>query len=243
METQCRAKDPSTCRVHGSHDRALPISKITDNSHLKEIADNASATGDVELFIQAKAQMDKNNREAAPSSLAPSANEVSDRAGEAAAEGRWKAGEDSDPYHVSWESLAPERKTELAQQEQKLLAEALHHMPRGVITDEVVEEMAIYRQNTWSTTHWNRLWPDDKAKLIQQSRASLEAAAPHIGISLGVKASIRNLFRNVGETFHAGIDEISEHHEQEIPAEIGGSTVAWADMNPFKSPFKNGRLR
>lgn len=41
------------------------------------------------------------------------------------------------------------------------------------------------------------------------------------------------------ETVSTGADIIADRHTREIPAEIGGSTVAWSDMNPFKK----GKLR
>lgn len=40
-----------------------------------------------------------------------------------------------------------------------------------------------------------------------------------------------------------GVNIVSDRQKDEIPEDIGGSTVAWSDLNPFKSPFKNGKLR
>ena len=48
---------------------------------------------------------------------------------------------------------------------------------------------------------------------------------------------------NIGETISEGVDRITDRHESPIPAEIGGGTMAWSDLNPFKNPFKNGKLR
>lgn len=48
---------------------------------------------------------------------------------------------------------------------------------------------------------------------------------------------------NIEATLSEGVDRITDRHESPIPAEIGGSTLAWADLNPFKNPFKNGKLR
>lgn len=48
---------------------------------------------------------------------------------------------------------------------------------------------------------------------------------------------------NISDTVHAGAEIIADRHGREIPAEIGGSTVTWAEMNPFRNPFKNGKLR
>lgn len=67
-------------------------------------------------------------------------------------------------------------------------------------------------------------------------------------ISLGDKMDnaadrVLDLGENIADTVSAGIDVIADRHQREIPAEIGGSTVAWSDMNPFKNPFKNGKLR
>lgn len=249
MEKQCRAKDPSTCRMHGSPDRALPVSEIKDNAHLSEMADHARISGDFELFVDCKAQMDKNAREVL---LAPASEktEISKEAAAIGAKARWKDGTNGG----QWRDLSHVRRNEAIKLEQDVLAEALPYMPDGKITEGAVEAMAIYRYHAVVGSGWNRLTPRTRDELREYSRASLEAAAPHLGISVNAKASIRNLFRNMGTSFtetketvegtvHAGIEEISEHHEQEIPPEIGGSTVAWSDMNPFKSPFKNGRLR
>ena len=51
------------------------------------------------------------------------------------------------------------------------------------------------------------------------------------------------LKNNIGGTISEGVDRITDRHESPIPAEIGGGTMAWSDLNPFKNPFKNGKLR
>lgn len=67
-------------------------------------------------------------------------------------------------------------------------------------------------------------------------------------ISLGDKMDnaadrVLDVGENIADTVSAGMDIIADRHKREIPAEIGGSTVAWSDLNPFKNPFKNGKLR
>lgn len=237
LETHCRAKDPSTCRVHGSSGRSLPISKITDNAHLSEIADNAKISGDFELFVNAKAQMDKNTREAAFVAPVPEKVEITQNAGNAAAAARWRAAQGL--FAKKWEYVDADIRYARVNREKEDLAKALPHMPDGEITDEAVEAMT----QASAGSIWYRLDPHRQNEIRKESRAALEAAAPHLGISVNTRASIRSIFRNVEGTIQAGVEEISEHHEQPIPAEIGGNTVAWADMNPFKSPFKNGKLR
>jgi hypothetical protein len=43
----------------------------------------------------------------------------------------------------------------------------------------------------------------------------------------------------INEAVSGGVNMITDRHEAPIPSEIGGSTIAWSDMNPFK----NGKLR
>ena len=170
MKTQCRAKDPSTCRTHGSPDKALPISQITDNAHLSEMADHARTSGDFEVFVQIKAQMDKNTREAF---LAPASEkaEISREVGEVAAQARWRA----DSNFSGWQYLSHERKNAAIKAEQEVLAEALPYMPEGKITDGAVEAMAVFRYNSVAGSGWNRLSSLTRDELREHSRASLEA--------------------------------------------------------------------
>lgn len=83
--------------------------------------------------------------------------------------------------------------------------------------------------------------PDDSEK-----SGTPEAKEPKLTISEKMGNAADHVFEvrdNINETVAAGINIISDRHQQEIPPEIGGSTMAWSDLNPFKSPFKNGRLR
>jgi hypothetical protein len=55
----------------------------------------------------------------------------------------------------------------------------------------------------------------------------------------GIADRVEEIKDNVGGVISEGVDLITDRHEAAIPAEIGGSTIAWSDMNPFK----NGKLR
>lgn len=141
------------------------------------------------------------------------------------------------------------------------LTAALPYMPNGVITDEAVEAMAKSYGDTHYLGGWNRIQYRSSVAHHENARKALEAAAPHMGIKLNRKASIRNMFNEMGEklfntadrisetrdnieeTVAGGVNLIAERHEKPIPEEIGGNTVTWSDLNPFKSPFKNGKLR
>lgn len=47
----------------------------------------------------------------------------------------------------------------------------------------------------------------------------------------------------IEDVWVAGTNFVKDQHYREIPAEIGGNTISWSDLNPFKNPFKNGKLR
>lgn len=83
MAIHCRAKDPSSCRVHG-----------TSGSYekLQEVADQAALSGDMKAYLSARAEMDALTDDAENFNLT-SADKiaVSDDAVEAAASGRWDA--------------------------------------------------------------------------------------------------------------------------------------------------------
>jgi hypothetical protein len=209
---------------------------------LQAIRDNAVATADVGAYLNARAELDKKKGSVLE---VPQSLEISREALNAAGQTRWNGNIDS------WRESGVE---EL----RKELEVALSHMPDKIITDAAVEHMAYTSLGDY---HWRWSSPETKDMNRELARKALEAAAPHLGIELDRTAAIRNWFRqkqnnlihavdniaeskeNVEGTVSAGLDKIAERHEKPIPSEIGGSTVAWSDLNPFKSPFKNGKLR
>lgn len=240
MEKKCRAKDPSACRTHGS-------------GHLQAIKDNAVASGDAGAYLTARTEMEKKS---SPVLTAPEKPLVTQKAMEAAAKSRWAGNANS-----NWDSIPATWKAERTEAQRVALSVALANMPNGVITDEAVEKMAITYWNTSGRDDWSSLSLHSQELVRDGARRALEAAAPHMGIALDGKASIRNMFLqmedkffhaadrvteikdNIGETISEGVDRITDRHEKPIPAEVGGNTLAWSDLNPFKSPFKNGKLR
>lgn len=241
METKCRAKDPTTCRTHGL-------------DYLDSLRDKAIATGNFGAYLTARAAMDKKSN--ASLFNVPEKTEIPQEAVEAAAKSNWNGRNGL----YDWKDIPESQREELRQSQREALTVALAHMPNRVITDEAIEEMSIVCGGVGSRD-WERLSRITKETLRESSRKSLEVAAPHMGIALNAKASISNMFRQMEEKFFsaadrvseakenaegtvvAGMDKIAERHEKPIPAEIGGNTVAWSDLNPFKSPFKNGKLR
>jgi hypothetical protein len=86
-----------------------------------------------------------------------------------------------------------------------------------------------------------RLEKDEKGS---GNHSEAEQPKPNLEDKMNAIADhILDFGENISDTVHAGAEIIADRHGREIPAEIGGSTVTWAEMNPFRSPFKNGKLR
>lgn len=243
MKTKCRAKDPSTCRNHSEHTTQV----------LQQHANKAVATGNADDYLSARAELDKQKSLV---KLAPEKQEVPKEAIEAAVKARWG--------RIDQYTYVSEYAKELREESARVsLTEALSKMPNGVINDGAVEAMAISHLNfsTGRKNSWEFSSSRSRQELVESSRKVLEAAAPHMGISLNGKAAIRNMFlrmenkafntmdnivkskENMEEKAVAGVERIADRHEGEIPADIGGGTMLWSDLNPFKNPFKNGKLR
>lgn len=247
MKTKCRAKDPNTCRNHSDHTTQV----------LQQHADNAVAAGNADDYLTARSEQDKKE---SPVQLAPEKQEIPKEAIEAAVKARW--GRTDEYTYIS--EYAKENRIAI---ERAALSEALTHMPNGVITEEAVESMAIahsasaYPFRPSEEGAWERTSEVSKEGYRKQARKILEDAAPHMGISLNGKAAIRNMFlrmenkafntadsivkskENLEEKAAAGVERIADRHEGGIPTDVGGGTMLWSDLNPFKNPFKNGKLR
>lgn len=166
MGKQCRAKDPDSCRVHGSNDKFR---------NLKEIADNALAAGNVEAYMVVKAEMEKKE---VPTVPIASRLVVSDEAVEEAAKAEWTMNTGSD-----WSRLGDVWKDQYRKQARGSLQVAAAYMPNGVVTNEAVEAAAKagyeYREGKNS---WNLQSSFQKEGHKREAKAGLEAASPHMGI-------------------------------------------------------------
>lgn len=166
MGKQCRAKDPNSCRVHGSNDHFRS---------LKEIADNALAAGNVEAYMKVQEAIEDAKKQKISPATALVA--IPDEAVEAAAKAEWTITTGS----ASWDRLGDVWKNKYKEEALGSLQAAAAYMPAGVITDEAVEAAA---QSGWEYRdgqhNWNSQPSYEKDKYRQEARAALEAAAPHM---------------------------------------------------------------
>jgi hypothetical protein len=176
MANDCRAKDPSSCRVHGTGGTY---------EKLKEVADSAASSGDAEAYMNARAEMDKKEN---PALVLPH-KAVPEKAWEAAAKAAWEKG-----GRFKWKDVSAAEKNELIGQNKLALESAVEHMPNGKITDEAVEAMAISLRNTSGRGNWNDLYPNMKAQYFDEARYVLKSVMPHLKGSLNSKTNIRNMF-------------------------------------------------
>lgn len=176
MENKCRAKDPNTCRTHGTN----PVQN--------ENVMNAVAAGDADAYMNARVEMDKK----APSRMDPKTREIPQKAWEAAAKAGWEKG-----GTFKWKDVSPEEKKALIENERIALEAAVAHMPDGVVTDEAVEAMAISHRTTSGRGDWDSLYPNMKNQYFENARHILKAAAPHMGIALNGKSAIRAMFNKM----------------------------------------------
>lgn len=169
MASECRAKDPSSCRVHG-----------TGGSFEKfqAIADAAAVSGDVDLYIKTRAKIDSIEEKMSYAKL----NEaITEEAVEAAAHAEWDFVEADG---TSWEEVGEfgeQWKIDRLRDTRGSLEAAQRYMPFGTVTDLAVEETARYNyEYRDSGFHWNTSSDEDRAKYRREALASLEAAAPHM---------------------------------------------------------------
>lgn len=175
MKQQCRAKDPSSCRKHGTS--------------TSQTVNSAVMTGDAGAYLSARAEMEKKE---SPAYMVPQMKEVPEKAVEAAAKAKWEK-----DGNFKWKSTSPEERQDCLEQERIALESAVAHMPNGVITEEAVESMAISHRATSRRDDWDSLHPVSKDQYRVNARHALEAAAPHMGIAGDDKGAIRNMFRRI----------------------------------------------
>jgi hypothetical protein len=153
MGIQCRAKDPNSCRVHGTSGRY---------EKLQGIADRAALAGNTSLYMDVREQMDALN------------DDLSHEAIEAAAASRWTNGR--------WEKIS-EGAREAARTQAHLLLEAaapylknrseLHKAVTAYARKswELREEGGLFDHATTEVRN----------TYLRNARNAIEAASPHIG--------------------------------------------------------------
>lgn len=155
MGIQCRAKDPNSCRVHG-----------TSGSYekLQAIADRAALSGNTSLYMDMRAQMDALS------------DEISGDAVEAAASARWSGGR--------WEKMSAGIKS-LARANARLQLEAAApHLQNGSVSMAAVNAYAKTAWELRATNgKWALATVEDRKAYRSDARAALEAASPHMGVT------------------------------------------------------------
>lgn len=163
MASECRAKDPSSCRVHGSTDTV---------QNLEAAANHAAATGNMAQYLSARVKLDNMAEGSVSSETIPA------KAVDAAAKAGW---ERNDGF-PAWENLGKDRKDYFREQALGTLDAAQRDMPGGVITERALEETAKYNWEYRDSKHsWENTASDwQKEKYKNEARNALEAAAPHM---------------------------------------------------------------
>jgi hypothetical protein len=155
MGIQCRAKDPSSCRVHGTSGTY---------ERLQGIADRAALSGNTSLYLDMRAQMD---------ALSDEVDTVSNEAVEAVALSRWSGGR--------WEKMAKGMKMLYRANARKALEAAAPHLQNGSVTGAAVN---AYAKTDWESRETAGKWAlatvEDRKVYRANARKALEAAYPHM---------------------------------------------------------------
>ena len=194
MANDCRAKDPSSCRVHGSADTA---------QSLEAAANHAAATGNMAQYLSARVKLDNIAEGSVSSETIPA------KAVDAAAKATWKRN-DGFP---AWENLVKEKKDYYREQALGTLDAAQRDMPGGIITEKALEETAKYNWEYRDSKHsWEKTASDrQKTDYKDEARNALKAAAPHMPVqTTGV------VMRVLGRTY----DQFGFHRDKELIADF-----------------------
>lgn len=156
MGIQCRAKDPNSCRVHGTSGTY---------ERLQIIADRAAISGNTSLYMDTRAQMDELS------------DEVSGDAVEAAASARWSGGR--------WEKMSAGLKS-LARANARLQLEAAApHLKNGAVSMAAVNAYAKTGWELRAVNgKWALATVEDRKAQRAEAREALEAASSHMRVPL-----------------------------------------------------------
>ena len=155
MGIQCRAKDPNSCRVHGTSGAY---------ERLQTIADKAALSGNTSLYMDTRAQMD---------ALSDEADTVSNEAVEAVVADRWSGGR--------WEKMSQGMKSLYRANVRLQLEAAAPHLKNGSVSMAAVN---AYAKTEWESRGVNGKWGlatvEERKTFRAVARKALEAAAPHM---------------------------------------------------------------
>ena len=165
MGIHCRAKDPNSCRVHGTSGTY---------EKLQEVADQAALSGDMKTYMTTRAEMDALTDDAENFNLTSTDKiVVSDDAVEAAASGRWDAN--------SWAQMDKRWKSFHRSEARWQLTAASSHMKNGRVEMAAVNAFA---KAEWEAKPGNGSWGsatvEDRKALRTTARDLLTKALPHM---------------------------------------------------------------
>lgn len=187
MANDCRAKDPDSCRVHGT-------SGTYDK--LQAIAHEAAKAGNSELYMKTRAEIDALNDEGATS--------VSSRRRVVIPKAAVEAGASIDWTPEAWQSKSETMK-ELARQDAiDKLTVAAPYLYDGEVNDTAINAVAKHRYESRGNGEWHKAGTEDRVYYLRRAHKVLAAAAPHMKpkpnrfkISSEEKANLENHLTNV----------------------------------------------
>lgn len=159
MGIQCRAKDPSSCRVHGTQGVY---------EKLQAEADQAAMSGNTSLYMDIRGKMD---------ALADDVDMVSKEAVQAVADARWGA---------HWEKMNSRVKMLYLASVRSQLEAAAPHMINGSVSIAAVN---AYAKAGWESEpkagKWAVATVEDRKAARGMARRDLESAVSHMRTPLG----------------------------------------------------------
>lgn len=156
MGIQCRAKDPSSCRVHGTQGAY---------EKLQVEADRAAMSGNTSLYMDIRGKMDE---------LMDDEDRVSNEAIEAVAVDRWGK---------QWEKMGRGVKSLYRANVREQLEAAAPHMKNGSVSMAAVNAYAKTEWESRATSvggKWALASVDDRKAARGNARKALEAAASYL---------------------------------------------------------------
>lgn len=127
--------------------------------------------------------------------------------------------------------------------------DAIKFFERGGVPtfkEKVVEKMDNFADSVMDTRDKINKAVIDAIEGTDKPKTSSNTEQPKLTIGEKMGNAADRVFEvrdEINDTASAAADLIADRHSGEIPAEVRGSTLTWSELNPFKNPFKNGKLR
>jgi hypothetical protein len=161
MAIQCRAKNPNSCRVHGTNG---------EYEKLQKAADLAARSGHVELYMNVRSQMDALQDE--PEDQMDQQGGLPAAAIEAGASIHWSAS--------GWQKVSNGvRKLALDEARTKLEV-AAPYLIKGNVTTSAITAVAKHSWESRGNGSWNRAGMNERDALMRKAQRFLKAAEPHL---------------------------------------------------------------